>query len=36
VVWGMPGEVVKNGLADAVDHLESLPYRVEEIITTWK
>ena len=36
VVWGMPGEVVKNGLADAVDHLEVLPYRVEEIIKWWK
>jgi len=32
----MPGEVVKNGLADAVDHLEVLPYRVEEIIKWWK
>lgn len=36
VVWGMPGEVVKNGLADAVDHVEALPYRVEEIIKRWK
>ena len=36
VVWGMPGEVVKSGLADAIDHLEVLPYRVEEIIKWWK
>ncbi|WP_018962681.1 chemotaxis-specific protein-glutamate methyltransferase CheB [Coprothermobacter platensis] len=36
VVWGMPGEIAKNGLADAVEDLELLPEVVERIISTWK
>jgi two-component system chemotaxis response regulator CheB len=36
VGWGMPGEIAKNGLADAVEDLELLPELVERIISTWK
>jgi two-component system chemotaxis response regulator CheB len=36
VVWGMPGEVVKNGLADYVDDIENLPFLVEKVVKSWK